>query len=104
MQYTHTSGNFPGRHNSSVTCTSCHTANGESVVWPNAAYKPDCAGCHANDFESGPHKKHENPDANYTVSELRDCSGACHIYTNATMTVIKEARPSNHRSSDNDWD
>jgi hypothetical protein len=87
-----------------VTCTSCHTANSETVTWPNAAYKPDCAGCHANDFESGPHKKQENPDAFYTVSELRDCSGACHIYTDSTHTQIKEARPSNHRSSDNDWD
>jgi hypothetical protein len=86
----------------SVTCTSCHTANSQQITWPFPAYQPDCAGCHANDFESGPHKKYESPTTvNYTVSELRDCSGACHIYTDSTMTQIKELRPSEHRSNAN---
>ena len=30
---------------------------------------------------------------NYTVSELRDCTGACHVYTDATMTTIQRSRP-----------
>ncbi len=26
------------------------------------------------------------------MSELRNCSGACHIYTDSTLTTIKERR------------
>jgi hypothetical protein len=70
------------------------------VTYRNAAFKPDCGACHANDYKSGPHKKTENPDTKYVVSELRDCSGACHIYTDSSMTTIKKNRPGpEHRVS-----
>ena len=52
----------------------------------------DRGDCHANDFEPGPHKKYENPDTRYTVGELRDCTGAGHVYTDSTLTRIKNRR------------
>jgi hypothetical protein len=90
----------PLDHAANLLCTTCHQANTEVVVWSFPTYKPDCAGCHASDFTPGPHKKHENPDVSYTVSELRDCSGSCHVYTDSSMTTIKDNRPGpEHRIS-----
>ena len=88
-----------GDHRAAVTCVNCHTSNAQTIAWRNPAYAPDCAACHANDFRSGPHRKHQNPDVNYTVSELRDCAGACHIYTDSSMTTIATRRNSEHRPS-----
>lgn len=94
----------PLDHRGNLDCTDCHQANSEAVQWPTAAYQPDCAGCHANDFKPDPHKKYENPDMRYTVGELRNCSGACHVYTDASMTTIKDSRPGpEHRISDGEF-
>jgi hypothetical protein len=98
--FRHVSPNYPGDHRRDLACTDCHQANSEAVQWPFPALQPDCGACHQSDFEPGPHKKHENPDAFYTASELRDCTGACHVYTDASLTVIKEARSGEHRVSD----
>jgi hypothetical protein len=63
---------YPGDHRVSLDCTDCHGGNSSMVTWSSPAYLPDCAGCHANDFEvGGPHKT-------ATVSDLRDCAGSCH--------------------------
>jgi hypothetical protein len=102
VRYTHNSAGYPGQHRSALDCTDCHRTNAQQVPWPNAAYQPDCAACHANDYESDKHEK--TPSTNYTVSELRDCTGACHIYTDGTMTTIDERRNSNHRVSDSSFD
>ena len=51
-----------------------------------SGYKPDCAGCHAGDYEQNEHKKVDSPRIYYTVSELRNCAGACHEYTDSSMT------------------
>ncbi|WP_232432927.1 hypothetical protein [endosymbiont of Ridgeia piscesae] len=72
------------------------------MTWSNAGYVPDCAACHARDYESGPHKKYGN--TRYSVSELRDCSGACHVYSDSSMTKISKSRNREHRVSDRDWD
>jgi hypothetical protein len=103
--FRHTTTPFePLDHRGNLACTDCHRNNTELVIWQNAAFQPDCAGCHANDYKSGPHKKSENPDTKYTVSELRDCSGACHVYTNRNLTSIKKSRPGpKHRISDGDF-
>lgn len=101
--FIHSSPLYPNGHRQSFQCNDCHITNSESNAWRFSAYQPDCAGCHANDYESGPHKKHENPDAQYTVSELRDCTGSCHIYTNSSLTTIKDRRNSEHRISDGDF-
>ena len=84
---------------------SCHTTNAETVVWAFVAYKPDCAGCHANDYRSDPHVKYQSPTTvRYTVGELRNCAGACHIYTDSTMTTIKTTRTGHHHSGDRSFD
>jgi hypothetical protein len=85
------SGGYPGDHRVALTCLSCHTANTDAATWRTPAYKPDCAGCHTNRYKPDPHTKYGN--VKYTVSELRNCSGACHIYTDSTLTAIKNSRP-----------
>ena len=97
--YTHQSP-FYKQHNSGVTCASCHYTSSEVIPWKFGAYKPDCAGCHASVFKSGPHKKVDTPQILYTVMELKDCSGSCHTYTDSTFTTIKKARTSQHRATD----
>ncbi len=97
--FNHSSGNYPGDHNLGVTCLNCHTGNSQAATWTYGAYKPDCAGCHAGDFKSGPHKKYENPDTKYMVSELRDCSGSCHVYTDSSMSTISKSRTGKHHTS-----
>jgi hypothetical protein len=94
----------PLDHRGNLACTECHQNNSDPVIWPSPGFQPDCAGCHANDFRSGPHKKYENPDVTYTVSELRDCTGACHVYTDSSMTTIKDNRPGpEHRINNGDF-
>jgi hypothetical protein len=99
VAYTHGSVMYPN-HGTRLTCLSCHKTNSQTIVWPMPAYKPDCAGCHATDFKQGPHKKYTTPaTAYYTASELRDCSGACHVYTDSSMTTIKTRRSGEHRAT-----
>ena len=85
------------QHNTSVTCTSCHTTNSETIAWKFSAYKPDCAGCHASRFKPDAHKKVESPAILYTAAELKDCSGSCHLYTDNTLSKIKKTRTGQHR-------
>jgi hypothetical protein len=92
LSFQHSSASYPGDHSGNLLCTACHQANSEAVIWTAAAYVPDCAACHVNDFRPSAHKKYENPDAFYSVSELRDCTGSCHLYTDSSMTTIKERR------------
>jgi hypothetical protein len=84
-------GGYPGNHRVTLTCLNCHTTNTDAATWRSPAYKPACAGCHSNRYESEPHTKYGN--VRYTVSELRNCSGACHIYTDSTLTTISRSRP-----------
>jgi hypothetical protein len=91
----------PQDHRDNLQCTECHQSNTEFVAWQYPAFQPDCAGCHAGDYKLGPHKKIKDPDIKYTVSELRDCSGACHVYTNPSMNNLEKSRPGpKHRISD----
>ena len=84
-------------HGAGVKCLSCHTTNNEVVVWKSAAYKPDCAGCHANAFKPDAHVKVATPRVLYTVAELRDCSGSCHEYTTTLFTTVKKPKTGHHR-------
>ena len=37
----------------------------------------------------------------YTENELRDCTGACHVYTDATLRTVSKSLPGPyHRVSD----
>jgi hypothetical protein len=96
--YTHVSPWYKA-HSAGVTCASCHKTNNEVISWQFAAYKPNCAGCHAGTFKPDSHKKVDTPKILYTVGELKDCSGACHEYTNSTFTTIKTTRSSHHRTT-----
>ena len=93
IPFQHNSPNYPGDHRTATLCTDCHTTNNEVIVWPFSAYRPDCAGCHANDYEPDSHK---GPgDIPLPVSDVQDCSGSCHL---------KDGIESNeHRSSDAEW-
>jgi hypothetical protein len=99
LNYSHTSPYYSTH--AGVTCAGCHTGNSEVIAWPYSTYKPDCAGCHAGNFKPDSHKKTESPSLIlYTVSELRNCAGSCHMYNDNTFTTIKEIRNSEHRSTD----
>ena len=100
----HSSPNYPGDHRARLVCTSCHRGNAQTVTWPTPAYQPDCAGCHARNFKPGPHTRHKNPDTRYTVSELRDCSGSCHVYSDSSMSTVVKRRNGEHRVSDGGFD
>jgi hypothetical protein len=84
-------GGYPGDHGVTLTCVNCHKTNTDASTWSTPAYKPNCAGCHASRFKPDPHTKYGN--VKYTVSELRNCSGACHVYTDSTLTTISKQRP-----------
>jgi hypothetical protein len=101
IRFTHSSPDFPGTHKSAVTCLSCHSTNSQVATWRSAAYKPDCAGCHAARFVPGSHKK--TSTVFYNVCELRDCAGSCHQYTSTAMTTIQISRTGHHRSSSIGW-
>jgi hypothetical protein len=98
VRYTHTSPAY-STHNTGVTCRGCHVGNNEVITWRFGAYSGSCAGCHAGDFKTDPHKKTETPTTTwYTVAELRNCAGSCHIL-NGTTGAITRSRSGEHRST-----
>ncbi len=97
---THTSAEYPGDHRGTPSCTACHVTNTDKAVWPTAAYRPGCGGCHAAQFKPEGHPKTLD-GMMYNISELQNCSGACHIYTDAKLTAIAKPRPAGrHKVSD----
>ena len=101
--FRHSSPAYPSGHSATLSCQSCHLSNSESNAWRFPSYRPDCAGCHASDFQADHHVKVESPRTLYTVSELRDCTGACHLYTDSSLTRIKESRTGQHSASRREW-
>ena len=56
-----------------------------------------------SEYKSDPHTKYGN--VKYTVSELRNCSGACHVYTDATLRTISKTRNGpQHRVTQREFD
>ena len=101
--YRHASPLYPN-HGMTVACAACHVTNAQAMVWKFPAYKPDCAACHADKFRPQPHAKVMKPiPVFYTVAELRDCTGACHVYTDRTMTTIETRRSHIHRANGGGW-
>jgi len=94
ITYVHKSSQYPGDHRDPA-CTACHTTNLAQATWQFAAYRPGCAGCHANLFKPGGHEKTVG-GMKYNVSELQNCTGACHIYTDTRLTTIAKVRPAGH--------
>jgi len=87
-------------HGPRLMCSSCHTNRLEVVPYKFAVYRPACAACHANQFPPNLHLKVENPPLPYTPLELKDCSGACHVYTSSKMLNIKTMRVGRHHATD----
>jgi hypothetical protein len=103
VTYRHMSATYPD-HGASISCNQCHTSNAQVVPWKFAAYKPDCAACHASEFRPQQHVKYLKPvPMDYTLAELKDCTGACHIYTDRTMTTIQTRRLKAHRVNGGGW-
>ncbi len=70
------------------------------VPYPSPASAGVCASCHAKDFKPTKHPK-VLKGADYTVSELANCSGACHVYSDASDTKVGKSQPGPyHRVTD----
>ncbi|HLQ12720.1 MAG TPA: cytochrome c3 family protein, partial [Steroidobacteraceae bacterium] len=100
LHFVHTAATYPGPHKAALVCTACHTGNSDLIPWASPADAGSCGGCHARDFKPDVHPK-TSGGLKYTASELRDCTGACHVYSDATSGTIVKARPGpQHRVSD----
>ncbi|MGB1222381.1 MAG: cytochrome c3 family protein, partial [Alcanivoracaceae bacterium] len=83
--FRHSGAAYPGDHRGGLDCRDCHTNNNQVMNWQFPAYQPDCAACHASDYEPDEHR-------NAPVSQLRDCAGSCH-----------QSNPE-HSVNDKDWE
>jgi len=100
IYFRHTSAAYPGVHRGAPSCTSCHTSNSDSVPYASPANAGSCAGCHAKDFKSTLHLKTSKGER-YTVTELANCSGACHVYGDSAQTTVTKPLPGPyHRVTD----
>jgi len=63
---------YPGDHNASVTCISCHRNNNQDISgFPDSTYGTSCAACHDNDYDAGSHRG--------TLRDNQDCGrSGCH--------------------------
>jgi Cytochrome c7 and related cytochrome c len=87
-------------------CLSCHKQNNAKIAFAQPGLFPDCATCHSTSFKASAHLKYSTPKTTfYTFSELKDCTGACHIYTDQTLSTIKTSKPtfSHHRPTFSSW-
>ncbi len=108
LVYTHTSPAYVLHYfgTTATTCITCHKQNNEKIAYTSPSLFPNCAACHSNKFVPDPHTKYNSPTkVLYTFTELKDCTGACHIYTDQTLSKIATTRTTNtkHRASRNSW-
>ena len=100
LRFRHASAAYPGNHRVALSCTSCHSSNTDQIPWRSPANAGSCAGCHAADFKPAAHPKTVKGQS-YTVNELANCSGACHVYSDSTQSTITRSLPGpHHRVSD----
>jgi len=95
LHFVHAAAAYPGTHRAALTCSACHTSNSEQIPWPSLANAGTCGGCHAAPFRPTSHPK-TAAGLKYTLSELRDCTAACHVYSDATLGTVVKAVPANH--------
>ncbi len=84
-------------HRTNTDCRVCHLSNSSSVLYRFGGFKPNCAGCHASNYNPSSHVKVQSPLVTYTVSELADCTSSCHLYTDTSFTV--RVNQSNRRAN-----
>jgi hypothetical protein len=100
LHFRHASASYPGDHRAALACVSCHTANTDQIPWPSPASAATCGGCHAAAFKPDLHPKTVT-GVKYTAGELANCSGACHVYSDATLGTISKSLPGPyHRVTD----
>ncbi len=95
VRYQHVSPLYRA-HAPGVSCIACHKTNAETVVWRFAAFKPDCAACHADQFRPQQHPKAAAAGSLNTMVEMRDCAGSCHLGSGpakAPKTFTSRHRP-----------
>jgi hypothetical protein len=98
--FVHDAVNYPGDHSVALTCVSCHTTNTDQIAYSSPANIGSCAGCHAKDFKPELHAKTVG-GTKYGVNDLKNCSGACHVYTDDTLTKVAQSLPGPyHKVSD----
>jgi hypothetical protein len=91
-------------HGPGVSCRSCHASNAQTVAWKFPSFRPDCASCHVDKYHPMSHPKFQKPvTVYYTVAELRDCRGACHIYADNSQKTIVTRRSGVHQSMGGGW-
>ncbi|MDE2382993.1 MAG: hypothetical protein KGO53_00125 [Alphaproteobacteria bacterium] len=108
LNYTHTSAAYVLHYfgTTAATCITCHKQNNEKITYAQPGLFPNCAACHSTAFKPSAHLKYSKPTTvYYTFTELKDCTGACHIYTDQTLTKIQTSKPtySHHRPSFTSW-
>jgi Cytochrome c7 and related cytochrome c len=100
VAFRHSSAAYPGDHHASLSCVSCHTTNTDKIAYSYGADAGTCGGCHAKDFKAEAHPKIIK-GMTYTVAELGNCSGSCHVYSDSTRTTVVKSLPGPyHRVSD----
>jgi hypothetical protein len=100
INFRHATTLYPGQHHAVLNCDQCHTANSERVVYAAPAEAGTCGGCHAKNFKADAHPKTVKGQL-YSASELTDCTGACHVYSDSTGgTITKGVRGPYHRVTD----
>jgi hypothetical protein len=100
VAFTHRSALYPGQHRAALTCVACHTSNSDQIPYAAPAEAGSCGGCHSAAFKPALHPKTADGTL-YTAHELRDCTGACHVYKDATLTAIVKSQPGPyHRVAD----
>jgi hypothetical protein len=100
INFRHAAPQYPGLHHTALSCTQCHTANTEAIAYAAPAEAGRCGGCHARDFKAEAHPKTVK-GLLYTESELADCTGACHVYSDSAQpTISKSQRGPYHRVTD----
>jgi hypothetical protein len=95
LHFRHASSAYPGDHAAALGCSACHTGNTDQVSYSAPAYAGTCAACHAASFKPAAHPKTAKGRL-YTVSELANCSGACHVYSDSSPPVITRSLPGSH--------
>jgi hypothetical protein len=103
VSYRHASPAYVN-HGTGLACTSCHASNAPTVSWKFPAFRPNCASCHVDKYRPISHPKFERPvKVYYTIAELRDCTGACHIFADNTQKTILTRRSGAHQAIGAGW-
>ncbi len=97
-------GKSPNHVQSSNTCEDCHSPGSWlNVQFDHSQVMGDCGSCHTSDFKRDAHKKVDSPAIFYSASELRDCTGACHMYADPSFTTIVKRRSGEHSIPPGEW-